>query len=223
MITRLSGHLETIENHAATVRLAGGVLAMEVLLPAYVARQLATSVGQQVSFHTLCYLEGQGQGSSFEPRLIGFLTPKDRQFFELFTTVKGIGNRKALRALDEQPSVIAAAIAKRDAKALTALPEIGKRLAETMVAELIGKVEPFLAGPVGDAVPTSAIEARPGWGLPAASRLPPHVEDAVAAMCALGETRAEAERKVQLAMERLGPKGATGDADAILAAVYAGR
>lgn len=56
-----------------------------------------------------------GEGSL--PRLIGFEAARDRQFFELFTTVKGIGNRKALKAMAIEPAAIAALIVAKDAKA----------------------------------------------------------------------------------------------------------
>ena len=42
------------------------------------AMALAARIGQPASFHTLHYLEGQGQGSSFWPRLIGFQSTADR-------------------------------------------------------------------------------------------------------------------------------------------------
>lgn len=199
-------------------------MAVEVLLPGFVARALSTRVGEVVTLHTLCYFESQGQGASFEPRLIGFLSPRDRRFFDLFTTVKGIGNRKALRALAEPPASVADAIARRDARALTALPEIGKRLAETMIAELTGKVEPFLgaAGEGGFATGRGTITpARPDRS----ADLPPPVADAIDALCALGESRADAERKVQRVLERASSESSGGvvTADTLLAAVYAGR
>ena len=67
--------LESVEEHSATLRVGGGVggtagsgagdLALEILLPAYVARELSVMEGKTITFHTLCYLEGQGQGASF--------------------------------------------------------------------------------------------------------------------------------------------------------------
>jgi Holliday junction DNA helicase RuvA len=219
MITRLAGRLERLDEHAAIVHTPGAPWALEVLLPGYLARDLAQRTGQDVTLHTLFYLEGQGQGSSFIPRLIGFTTPDERAFFELFTTVKGIGNRKALRALAEPPARVAAAIAARDAKALVALPEIGKRLAETVIAELHGKVDAYLLGDLPDPdrpAPRPTMEGK---------LRPPAVADAIDALCALGETRADAERKVDLALGRLEPSArARYDApDKILALVYAGR
>jgi holliday junction DNA helicase RuvA len=234
VIARLAGRLESVDDTggcsallipslgllppvAPPIPVAGG-LAIEVLLPAYLAKRLKAQVGQSITLHTLLYLEGQGQGTSFIPRLLGFASPSERDFFELFTTVKGIGNRKALRALALPPAEVAAAITRRDTRALVELPEIGKRLAETVVAELVGKVDAFLLGDLGDpdrpARPT--LEAKPR---------PPAEQDAISALCSLGESRPDAERKVDQALARLGPaeRGRADRADQILALVYAGR
>lgn len=226
MITRLQGIVESLDERCATVRPGSGPeVAIEVLLPAYFAAELkakresggAGEVDRPVTFHTLFYLEGQGQGTSFIPRLIGFGSPRDREFFDLFTTVKGIGNRKALRALAKPPAVIAGAIARRDVRALTDLPEIGKRMAETVVAELHGKVDAFALemrdGP--SITPPVLVEPRSVW--------PPAVEDAIHVLCTLGETRTEAERKVQVALQRAGKSAPLDSADKLVAMVFAGR
>jgi Holliday junction DNA helicase RuvA len=136
----------------------------------------------------LHYLEGQSQGSSFLPRLIGFSSEQDRSFFELFTTVKGIGNRKALRALIRPFMETAAAIANRDATSLTSMPEIGKRSAETIIAELHGKVDIFITTEV-----SSTIEVT----------MPAFCEDAISMLVQLGETKRDAKRLIQLALESL--------------------
>ena len=197
MLARLTGILESISGNSALIVPAGlAGLAVEVLLPAFVATKLTNQVGQSVTLHTFLYLEGQGQGTSFEPRLIAFAHPTERAFFELFTTVKGIGNRKALRAMAESPAAIASAIARKDAKALTQLPEIGKRMAETVIAELTGKVDSFLAGDVEMKAGRGA-----GFAMPSRTVSAP-VADAIAALCGLGETRADAEQKVERALER---------------------
>jgi len=98
-----------------------------------------------VSLHTLDFIESQGQGTTMTPRLAGFLNTDDRRFFELFTTCKGIGNRRGLRALTLATGQIAAAIVDRDVAMLQSLPEIGKRTAETIIATLHGKVDNFAA------------------------------------------------------------------------------
>lgn len=226
MITRITGTLEAIDGTSAVVAPSGsagaggahdpGAFAYEVLLPAYLAESMRPRVGHAVTLVTLQYFEGQGQGSSFIPRLIGFVSARDRAFFELFTTVKGIGNRKALRALAVEPSRIARAIVGRDAKALVALPEVGKRLADTIIAELSGKVEAYLS--VGESASLDrAMEVKAGV-------LPAHGEEAVEALVALGESRPEAERLVTRALGRVTPGGrAIKSADEVLGLVYAGR
>lgn len=169
---------------------------VEALLPGYYAERLLEARGTTVTMHTRLHLESQSQGASFVPRLLGFPSEADRAFFELFTSVKGVGARKALRAMAIEPSLIAASIAARDPKTLTKLPEIGTRVADTMVAELHGKVDRWSSqAPV--------VEARPA---PAASG---PTEDAVATLVALGETRAEAERRIARSAAALGDDAST--------------
>lgn len=166
-------------------------LTYELLVPTFLLQTLASKVDQPVHFVTFHYLEGIGQGTHFVPRLIGFLTTREREFFELFTTVSGIGNRKALRAMALDPATIATSIASRDAKALTQLPEIGKKLAELIIAELHDKVAPFVDGSF------TGIDVKPALSPPRATIThDPLTEDAIAAVMALGESRADAERLV---------------------------
>lgn len=144
MICRIHGVLEDLRSDRALIDPGGG-LTYQVLLPAYAVSRLAIKIGQPVTLHTIHYLEGTSQGNNFTPRLAGFVSESDRGFFELFTSVKGIGPRKALRAMSMSTSHIAAAIADRDAKMLQALPEIGKRTAETIIASLHDRVDGYLS------------------------------------------------------------------------------
>ncbi|MCC6427020.1 MAG: hypothetical protein IT435_09395 [Phycisphaerales bacterium] len=228
MICRIEGMLESITGIAAIVQPGagpgggagggggggGGGIAYEVLLPAYLARKLADRTGERISLLTHQYLEAQGQGASFIPRLIGFETALDRRFFELFTTVKGIGNRKALRALEIEPARFARAITEKNTRALVELPEIGKRLAETIIAELHGKVDVYLAS-------GEIAELKTGLDGSTPTTLPPAQREAVEALVALGETRADAIRRVEQAVAAHGVKIKT--ADEVLEAVYGGK
>jgi Holliday junction DNA helicase RuvA len=216
MITRLSGQLEHLDDHAAVLRVGGEGLdvGLEVLLPGFVARELAGRVGQRVVLHTLMYLESQNQGASFTPRLIGFTSPSQRAFFELFTTVKGIGNRRALRSLAEPVGVVAGAIENGDTKVLTGLPEIGRRMAETVIAELKGKVAAFAVDAADTDRPARPLRARGSAG--SGSALSGSGLEAVEALVRLGQSRAEAERQVERATADLGREA---DPGAILARV----
>src|ERR1700733_13455002 len=97
MIAAITGRLVSIDE--TSVRLEVGPIVYELLVSAADATDLRESLGQSITFHTLMYLEGDPNRGNLEPRLIGFVTPRDKKFFELFTTVNGIGPKKALKAL----------------------------------------------------------------------------------------------------------------------------
>ena len=80
-----------------------------------------------------------------KPVLIGFLTPDDKEFFQLFITVAAIGPMKAIKALTKPVSQVSRAIEDRDTAFLSQLTGIGKRTAEKIVATLNGKVLAFAA------------------------------------------------------------------------------
>lgn len=160
----------------------------ELMVPAADAPELKGTLGDEVTFHTIFYLEGDAARGNLEPRLIGFIRADDRAFFEKFTTVKGIGVRTALKALTEPVGRIAQAIESKDAKALQRLKGIGKRTAELIVAELAGKVTDFAL----DYGETHV-------GVPAATARQAFEEDAIAALIELGEPRPVAERLLERA------------------------
>lgn len=203
MISRIEGQLLTVCEGCAELLLSDN-LTFELLVPGADEQQLATCVGRTVSFHTLLYLESQGQGTSFFPRLIGFNSVEQRDFFELFTKVKGIGYRKALRAMQLPFGMIAAAIASRDTTLLVSLPEIGRRTAETIVAELHGKVDRF-------------VEIKPAAASAADSTARRIAMDAVAALVQLGEQRLIA---AQLIDRALAADPTLKSADALVAAAF---
>jgi len=201
VIAAIEGELVSVGGQSALIR--SGAVTYEVLIPAADAPALAGVIGSNVNFITLHYLESQGQGSSFWPRLIGFQSVSDRDFFELLTSVKGIGNRKALRALQRSFADIAAMIEQKDFAALQSLPEIGRKTAETIVVELKDKVARFTLGATGS--------ARAGG----AAKLSGAVADAVVVLMQLGEPRVVAERLAERASLVAGKSAA---AEAIVAA-----
>jgi Holliday junction DNA helicase RuvA len=174
MIARLAGRLQAVEQGMALVDTGAG-LWYEVLVPAFDAQMLGSRVGQDVVLFTIHYVEGDPAHGAVVPRLIGFSNSSDRAFFRLFTTVKGIGNRKALRALIKPVADVAAAVQAKDASFLVSLPEIGKRTAEQIIAELHGKLEEYA-----------------GAAPPEAAALGEAASEALAVLVQLGERRADA-------------------------------
>lgn len=146
MICAVTGKLAAV--HDDRVELDIGPMRYELLVCAGEIEQLRSQIGQDVFLHTLCYLEGDPNRGNLEPRLIGFRRPSEKKFFELFTTVNGIGPRKALKCLIQPIEQVAHAIESSNTRFLVELPQIGKRMAETIIATLSGKMAAFLAAPV---------------------------------------------------------------------------
>ena len=206
MINRIEGILESVEETAALVVV--GEIAYEIAVPAADIPELYSRIGSRMTFHTLHYLESQGQGSSFWPKLIGFQSSKDRAFFELVTTVKGIGVRRALRALTIPFARVAEAIVMKDLALLMSLPEIGRKTAETMVLELRDKMDSYAKAASTSATSKSATrkgEAKSVVASPANTTGALNASammDAMNVLVQLGESRIDARALIDLALER---------------------
>lgn len=197
MISAITGELTNVDTDR--IYLQVGPILYELLIPAADAPLLQAGTGKPMTFYTLMYFEGDPGGGGMEPRLIGFLQPQDRQFFQKFITVKGIGPKKALKALIHPCGEIAAAIENRDTRFLTSLPTIGKRMAEQIIAELSGKVQEFVVVGATRSVAASR------------SARSPIEEDAIATLMALGERREAAESLLERA-KQLDPPPTTTEA-----------
>ena len=143
MITKISGTLERVDPTSNAVELAIGPLVHEVLVTELVRRGLQQQLGKPIVLHTLEYLEGNPTRGNLVPRLVGFLSEVEREFFELICEVDGVGVRKALRAIIRPVGEIATLIEEQDAKALSTLPGIGAATAERMIAKLRRRMPKF--------------------------------------------------------------------------------
>jgi Holliday junction DNA helicase RuvA len=141
LITKITGRLVALAEDVLTLQV--GAFEYELLIPEFNRRQLQSSIGQEVTLHTIEYLEGNPMQGRLTPRLIGFLGEPEREFFELFCSVDGIGVRKALRAMVRPVKEVATAIEDQDTKSLTGLPGIGPAMAERIIAKLRRKVPKF--------------------------------------------------------------------------------
>jgi Holliday junction DNA helicase RuvA len=185
MIARLEGKLVKLNTESALVQV--GAVGYEVLLPGYCISALAGSIGSSITLCTMEYYEGSF-GGNLIPRIVGFLSDGEREFFGKFTSVKGIGVRKALRSLTIPIASIASAIENGDDKTLTALDGIGKRTAQQIIAELKGKLGRFAigVGPTGVAVPA----------------FKPYQAETLEILIAWGEKRNEAMELIELACKK---------------------
>ena len=215
MLAGIEGEIIRVAHDRAELRvtLGEGSLVYEVLLPAFLVARLGGRIGERVTLHTLHYLESHGQGQTMLPRLAGFASREDKAFFELFVTVKGIGYRKALRAMTMEVGQVAAAIADRDVKLLQTLPEIGRRTAETVVVTLRDKVDAFVSAsayPGGGA----GVEEAAGAGGAGARGM---ARGALEVLLQLGENRVQAMAWIDAAMSGDDPPR---DVEGLVAAVY---
>jgi Holliday junction DNA helicase RuvA len=143
MISKIKGIIDAVSEESVTLQVDG--LFYEILIPSGLAEPLRKQSQEKhdVMLYTYCYIESSGAASNLYPRLVGFTVPSDREFFKLFTTVSGVGVRKALRCLTLPVRDIARSIENKDTSLLRRLPGIGPRMADKIVAELAGKTLPF--------------------------------------------------------------------------------
>ena len=202
MITKITGIPITVSGDILT--LAVGAFEYEVLIPEFARRQLQAQIGHQTSLHTIEYLEGNQMASRLTPRLVGFLNPIEREFFELFCQVDGVGVKKALRSMVRPVQEVAALIEDQDAKGLAALPGIGPATAERVIAKLRRKVPKF-ALLVGRDLPADVATERDV------------LSETFDALRALGHSEADARKLLD---DALGRKKKYKDVDEMLRAVY---
>jgi holliday junction DNA helicase RuvA len=147
LISEISGEVlyDRIRRNSLLVR--ANSLCYEVLVPSGIASRLRHAPESErrnpLTLYTIYYIDGAVGGGHLTPKLVGFLDPLDREFFEAFTTVPGVGFMKALKCLIQPINEIAQAIERGDTLFLKQLPFIGTKTAERIVMELRGKMAKF--------------------------------------------------------------------------------
>jgi len=141
MIARISGKI--IETGVNSLLIDVGGISYEVFLPAAVMQRVSEAIGEDGAINLLTYHYFQVEPSKSTPVLIGFLNEIEKEFFQVFITVSGIGPRAALKALNQPISLIARAIDDGDTNFLKSLPGIGQQRAREIIAKLQNKVGKF--------------------------------------------------------------------------------
>lgn len=204
MITKLTGKLIAVSDDCATLAVAP--FEYEVLIPEFTRRQIQSQIGTDIVLHTIHYVDGNVQkGGRLTPRLIGFNSEVEREFFEIFCSVDGVGVKKALRAMVRPVPDVARTIEQQDVKSISLLPGIGPAMAERIVAKLRRKMPKFAL------IVASEMESRE------AEVEHDIVEDTYQILVTLGHNDFEARRLLEAP---LGSKKKFKDVDALLQAVY---
>jgi len=205
VILSITGTLTQVTEAAVAVQ--SGPFEYEVLVGDFTRRQLQSKLRQEIRLHTMDYIEGNAQsGGRLTPRLIGFSTEPERQFFELFCSVDGVGVKKALRAMVRPVKELAVLIEQQDAKSLSALPGIGPATSERVIAKLRRKMPRFALMVPQDGVSDDG-----------ATESDHVVSETFDALITLGHTEADARRLID---EALASKKKYKDTESLLTAIY---
>lgn len=136
-------------------------------------------------------------------RLYGFQTRSEREVFEIFLGISGVGPRLALAILStfSAPELVQIVL-RGDAAALKAVPGVGLKKAEKLLLELKGRIDRLGGSGAG-----GGVGAERGADVMAIPRPEGPEAEAVAALEALEVNPAVARRAVARAAEKLGPGG----------------
>ena len=194
MIASLKGTLESLGGDGAIINVGG--IGFQVYMPTSTLSVLG-AVGKEVKLYTHLHLREDNVA------LYGFKSAEELGLFQMLIGVSGLGPRLALAmlsAMDTEKLIVAIATGSVDL--LTAIPGIGKKMAERLILELKDKIGT-------------------GWITTPAAGLVQESADVVAALVSLGYSVAEANRavatlsptadlsleeKIKLALQYLGGK-----------------
>jgi Holliday junction DNA helicase RuvA len=174
VIASVEGRVATIGQDSIVIEV-GGLGYRVFVAPAVLA---AAEPGRTLKVHTYHLVREDQQA------LFGFRTPEELGFFNLLLTVTGVGPKVALAIVGSRPTAdLQLAILQQDQAVLVSIPGIGRKLAERIIFELKEKVSAAgIAAGTAAAVTTA------------------HEGEVVAALEALGYTRAEAREASRLAL-----------------------
>ncbi len=155
-----------------------------VYIPTRIYAQLP-QLGNQIQLFTSFIVREASQA------LYGFLTPCDRDFFEVLLNVSGIGPRTALNLIGHLTfGELQGAILQQNIPLLTKVPGIGKKTAERLVVELKDKVLDFAPDPSEFAIKSSDPRAR-------------QIQDAMMALINLGYNQNTAQKAIKLCISEI--------------------
>jgi len=133
MISALRGCVFDISPGVVHVDTGSGMI-FKVLVP--VSAYTALKNEKEVLLHTVMRVKDDLM------ILYGFLTPREKMFFERFISVSGVGGKTALSLISAfSVNELVEAINNGDAGKISSIPGIGKKTAQRLILELTGKLE----------------------------------------------------------------------------------
>ncbi|MFA5164644.1 MAG: Holliday junction branch migration protein RuvA [Candidatus Omnitrophota bacterium] len=188
MISHIRGKIAKRKPSSLILDVDGG-FSYEVLIPGCVMKAIDGSTAPDGTVKLITYHYHHTDPARSIPVLIGFLNEIEKEFFEKFITVSGIGPKAAVKALNASIPQVVKAIADGDLSTLKSLPGIGEQRAKEIVAKLQNKVGKF------GLIREYGIEVTVSKGQD-------FVEEAVDVLLQLQYTKQEAKDMVQKALQR---------------------
>lgn len=131
MISFLIGEIAEVRENLVSIDVAG--VGYRVNAPTSVTG--AVRAGDSgVTLHTSLI------SSDNRMELYGFMSPEERDIFELLITVSGIGPKAGIKLMSLQKNRLVEAIASEDIAVITTIPGIGPKTAKRLVLELKDKI-----------------------------------------------------------------------------------
>jgi Holliday junction DNA helicase RuvA len=189
MISYISGKVAHRKDSSIVLDVSG--IFYEVMLPGAVMKSVEANITPESTLKLVTFHYHHVEPSKSIPVLIGFLNEIEKEFFEKFITVSGIGPRAAVRALNIPFSQVARAIDEADKTLLKSLPGIGEQRAKEIIAKLQGKVGKYAL------IQDDSVRQSP-------QSQPDFAEEALDVLIQLQYKRQEAKDMIQKALERSG-------------------
>lgn len=180
MISLLRGRVAEKQAGKVTVDVSG--VGYEVAIPVETYSRLGER-GEDVSLHVHTHVREN------QLALFGFHRRRDKELFEKFIDVSGVGPRLALALLSGLDGTqLVSAIRAGDTKTLVRIPGVGKKTGQRIILELKDKLEGLASDGDGTGDGASAVE-----------------EDVISALTNLGCSRDAAARGVRKARRKGAP------------------
>ena len=189
MISRIKGVVDQFSENTLIVDVGG--VSYEVYIPTAVMKNFDGKLAKNAQVSLVTYHYYQTDPSKSIPILIGFSNNIEKEFFEKFITVSGVGPKAAVRALSQPIPEIAQAIDTGDLVFLKSLPGIGEQRGKEIIAKLQGKMGKF--GLMQDGGSSAKKEA---------SSVPGVREEALEVLLQLQYKKEEARQMIQKAFTR---------------------
>ncbi len=205
MISQITGNVDHVAENTLTLSVSG--LSYEVYIPTAVMKHFSSRLVKNTQVSLVTYHYYQTDPSKSIPILIGFSNRIEKDFFEKFITVSGVGPKAAVRALSQPIPQIAQAIDGGDLPFLKSLPGIGEQRAKEIIAKLQGKMGRFSLIQQDE----RSAPSKPGTGSDVASSFGNLQDEAVEVLMQLQYKKDEAREMVRKAFSRQPKLGAIED------------